>query len=439
MSSRKGGRPPGKRRRNQKSVFDWAPVRAAFFAGEYTQCRKLLEGAPSAESAIWLARMETRSNADPDAITRLLNMSPPDERTAAERDIWLASAYSTSDRALAHQLLDRALPVLRPYGEPYYRGLVTRSVLYFVAGEYEACLACTEELRRSPNALDRAQAYSHRSWIAAKQEDIRTQLSYLQLSVEQHLQCDPIDQYAFMHALVALGSLCREVPTHGVIDKLHAAVRHARRTEATDFSWFIMLRVLGWIDALQGDEISAVRRFRQAEACAPSAFWRVFCVVDRAELADAMDRDTAARDTLTEADEQAWALDWSSTRQEERIILVTLAELFATKDPARAQAYLAKFRSLRTGMHDRVGWVGDRRTRALQLSAQGAALLHLGDREEGIAMLNEAWEIFTAFEYDWRAALAALTLFEATDDGMWLERARKQIAPWPKSWIARRV
>lgn len=420
-------------------MFDWAPVRAAYFAGDYSKCRELLEGAPSAESAIWFARMDTRTNRYPDAIRRLLNISPPEGRTAAERDIWLASAYSASDRTLAHQLLDRALPVLRPYGEPYYRGLYTRSILHFLAGEFDACLPCLEELLQSPNAIDRAQAYSHRSWIAAKHEDIRTQLSYLQLSLEQHLQCDPIDQYAFMHTLVTLAALCREVPTQGVIDKLRTALGHARRGEITDFSWFILLRVLGWIDALQGNEISAVRRFREAEACAPSAFWRVFCVVDRAELANAMGNKTAAQDALAEADAQAWPLEWSSTRQEERIILLTLGELYATKDPARAQAYLAKFRSLRTEMHDRVGWVGDRRTRAFQLSAHGTALLHLGDRQDGIAMLQEAWAIFTAFEYFWRAALAALTLFEATSDDMWLERAREQIAPWPKSWIARDV
>ncbi|HET9097848.1 MAG TPA: hypothetical protein VFN37_14395 [Candidatus Baltobacteraceae bacterium] len=420
-------------------MFDWGPVRAAFFAGEYSRCRELLQGAPSPESVIWVARMEIRANRNPEAIALLLNMSPRDERSAAERDIWLASAYCESDRALTHQLLDRALPVLRPYAEPYYRGLHTRSLTHLLSSEFDASLRCIEELLESPYAIDRAQAYSQRSWIAAKQEDIRAQLRYLQLSLDQHLQCDPIDQYAFLHMLVTLGSLCREVPTDGVIDRLRAAFGYARKTEITDFSWFTMLRVLGWIDALQGDEVAAVRRFREAEACAPSAFWRVFCLVDRAYLSDAMDRQAAARETLAEADAQAWSLDWSSTHQEERIILVTLAQLYASKDPARAQAYLAKFRSLRTEMHGRIGWLHDRRTRALQLSAHGTALLHLGDREAGIAMLSEAWEIFTAFKYDWRAALAALTLFEATTDDLWRERARKQIAPWPDSWIARRV
>lgn len=419
--------------------YDWGPVRTAFFAGEYSQCRKLLESAPSPQSVIWLARMELRANREPKAIALLLDISPPDERSTAERDIWLASAYSSSDRALAHHLLDRALPVLRPYAEPYYRGLHIRGLTHLLAADFDACLRCIEELLQSPIPIDRAQAYSQRSWIAAKQEDIRTQLRYLQLSLEQHLLCDPIDQYAFMHMLVALASLCREIPTHGIIDKVRMAFGHARRTEITDFSWFMMLRVIGWIDALQGDEISAVRRFHDAEACAPSAFWRVFCLVDRAYLADAVGRGAAAHDTLAEADAQAWPLEWSSTHQEERIILLTLAHLYASKDPARAQAYLAKFRALRTDMHDRVGWVSDRRTRAFQLSAQGAALLHLDDREAGTAMLREAWEIFTAYEYGWRAALAALTLFEATNDGSWLERAREQIAPWPNSWIARRV
>jgi hypothetical protein len=62
--------------------------------------------------------------------------------------------------------------------------------------------------------------------------------------------------------------------------------------------------------------------------------------------------------------------------------------------------------------------------------------LHLGEREAAIGMLEEAWNIFSAFEYDWRAALAALDLYKTTGEMRWLEHARRQIAPWPRSWIA---
>lgn len=425
--------------RGPGTAFDWTSIRAAYLAGDYGECRRMLESAPQPEAQIWLARMDVRSNRDADGIARLLKIAPPNERLAAERDIWLASAYTSSDRPLGHKLLDRALPVLRPYAEPYHRGLYIRSMLHFVEGEYDACVPLIDELLQSENPLDRAQAYSHRSWISAKHEDLRSQLDDLERSLEQHLRCDPIDQYAFSHMLVSLAALCRELSTHGVIERLRHAVSCIIRSEITEHQYFSLLRILGWINALQGDEISALRLFNEAETCAPSAFWRVFSIVDRAELAHAMARKPAAREALATADEQASSLQWSSTKEDERIILVTIAQLYARDNPARAQMYLAKFRSLRTGMHGRLGWVGDRRTRALQLSANGSALLALDEREDGIAMLQEAWEIFTTFEYDWRAARAALTLFESTNDVIWLERARKQIAPWPNSWIARRV
>lgn len=425
--------------RSGNSKFDWEPIRSAYLAGDYAQCRHLLESAPADEAEIWLARMESRANHRPEAIARLLKIEPSEERVGAERDIWLAAAYDDSDPALAHRLLDRALPVLTPNNEAYCRGLYTRAQVHYLAGEYDRCLEICKELTHAHSARDRAQAYSLRSWICAKHEDTRSQLHYLRLSLKEHLSAEPVDHFAFIHMLVAFAALCRELPTHGEIDELRTGFARARRSDVTAFSWFMLLRLLGWIDVLQGDEISALRMFRKAQACAPSAYWRVFCIVDRAYLADATGSKASATKTLALAHEHASALEWSNTREDERIILVTIAQLYAESNPARAQAYLAKYRSLRTGMHARIGWVGDRRTQALQLCAHGTALLALDEREEGIAMLTQAWSIFTAFEYEWRAALAALTLFDATSDNAWLERARKHISPWPRSWIARRV
>jgi hypothetical protein len=136
---------------------------------------------------------------------------------------------------------------------------------------------------------------------------------------------------------------------------------------------------------------------------------------------------------------EAARLEWESTRDEERLVLLTIAQLYATENPAMAERYLATFRSLKTQMHLRMGWLGDRRTRALQLYPHGIALLHLGERSAGIEMLEEAWSIFSAVEYGWRAALCALDLYKATAQQPWLDRAVERIAPWPQSWIAREV
>jgi len=421
-------------------MFDWNAVRAAFFAGEYTRCRELLAAAPEPESRIWLARIDSRQVRYDDAMTRLLGFPIRDPQIGAERDVWLASAYANSgDLAMAHKLLDRALGVLQPPSEAYYRALHVRSISQYIAREFDAQQKTIAESLKSPHAVDRAQGYSHRSWIAARREDFRAQIRDLVSALEEHERSGYLDQYAFAISLFALSALCREIPTQGIIERVRIAARHVRHTEATASSRFELLRILGWIDALQGNEVSAMSRFRDAEAAAPSPYWNVFCLVDRATLARAMGRRHAARDLLRHADMEAGRLDWESTRDEERLVLLTIAQLFASENPALAERYLAAFRSLKTDMHLRMGWLGDRRTRALQLYPHGIALLQLGERAAGIEMLEEAWNIFSAVEYDWRAALCALDLYRANAEQPWLDRARERIAPWPHSWIAREV
>lgn len=421
-------------------MFDWTAIRAAFFAGEYTRCRELLAAAPDAQARIWLARIDSRQVRYDDALSRLLGIVMRDPQLAAERDVWLASAYAnSSDVAMANKLLDRALTVLEPPSEAYYRALHVRSTTQYIAREYDAQEKTIEESLKSPHAVDRAQGYSHRSWIAARREDFRAQIRDLVSALEEHERSGYLDQYAFAISLFALTALCRELPTEGIIERVRIAARHVRQTEATASSRFELLRVLGWIDALQGNEVLAMSRFRDAEAAVPSPYWSVFCLVDRATLARAMGRRHAARDLLRHADMEAARLDWESTRDEERLVLLTIAQLYATENPALAERYLAVFRSLRTEMHARMGWLGDRRGRALQLYPHGIALLHLGERAAGIEMLEEAWNIFSALEYDWRAALCALDLYKTTANRAWLDRARERIAPWPQSWIAREV
>lgn len=421
--------------------LDWRRIRSLYLAGDYASCRRLLEPAPGPLPQIWLARIEGRCGEKSAALQRLLALATADERMSAERDVWMASMYSHSgDYAMTHRLLDRALQVLRPPDEPYYRAQHIRGTTHYLAGDYAASWEPAQALITSADANDRAQGYSLRSWVFAKRDiDLRAQLRDLAASLEIYEQTDEPDQFTFVRTLYALAMLCREIATDGIIERVRKNAVRARANEATLFPLFQMTRVLGWFDALHGDEVSALRVWKQAEDSAPTPFWRVFPLVDRAYLADAMGRTITARELLSEADRQADGLEWSSTQDEERLILLTIAQLYVSHDPGRAQRYLAMFRSLKTQADGRMGFVNDARAKALQLYPQGAALVQLGELEQGIALLEHACEIFTAFEYGWRAALCALKIFEATGDVQWLHRAREHIAPWPRSWIARDI
>ena len=124
---------------------------------------------------------------------------------------------------------------------------------------------------------------------------------------------------------------------------------------------------------------------------------------------------------------------------EERSALLVLAELFSHHDPAVAEQYLARFRSLSASVLPMLSYGTDPRVRGFESYSQGLAWLRLGDAEEGKNALTEAWSIFEDFNYGWRASLCALGLYEATQDRSWLDRAARKIAPWPQSWIAKRI
>lgn len=422
-------------------MFDWQAVRGAYLAGEYSKCRVLLQSAPEPDATIWLARIDTRQGRDPDAIGRLSHLRCDDERIAAERDVWLAAAIrATGDFTRTHRLLDHALQVLKPHDEAYYRALYVRGLVYLVTGDLDATEPIVRAMLESPDVIDRAQSKALRAWVCAKRGNIRENLNWIHQAMHEHMRMEQPDQYGLAHTVLSLAVICREVAVpEEVIQDVRKAAARTSFVEATAFPLFQSVRVLGWVDALQGDEVSAIRQWRNAENMAPSEFWRVFCLIDRAYFAQVMGRSAAARETLAQADALASGLTWSETRDEERLILLTIAQLFSTHDPARAERYLARFRSLTTEMEPLSGWHGDRRARALQIYPHAMALLHLGEVEAAIPMLEEAWTIFTQVEYGWRAALAAFSLYEATGDQDWLQRAREQIAPWPRSWIASSV
>src|SRR6185437_13867163 len=101
------------RRVGSRGMFDWGPIRRAFFAGEYEKCRSLLEGAPRPRADLWLSWIDNRGHNTGEQIQRLLNIESDDAQLLAERDVWLAGAYnSTGQFDMAHQLVERALRVL---------------------------------------------------------------------------------------------------------------------------------------------------------------------------------------------------------------------------------------------------------------------------------------------------------------------------------------
>ena len=197
-----------------------------------------------------------------------------------------------------------------------------------------------------------------------------------------------------------------------------------------------VLRSFGWLDALDGNAISAFRELKGAAAVAPSATSRLLSMLDRAFLAQSMGERSFADDQLGEAMTFARGIKWEDARADDRTPLLVLAQLTAHVDPAAAVTYLTKFRTLQTiGMA--VTLSADPRLNAFMSLSAGIARAGLGDVEEAERLLQDAWSVFEAYGYEWRAALAAHHLFKITGARKWHEIAKTRIRSYPNSWLSR--
>lgn len=430
-----------KRRPAKPAHYAGGDFERLFLAAEYASCRELLRSAKATDrTTLQAARLDIREGRFVDAVERLSAMRASAPRSTVERDVWLGAALSaTGDFAEAHRLLNRALGRLRPEGELYDTALFQRAYAIWQERKYDELRAAVAPLLRSRFPLYRGRAHLLGSWEFVHRRDLRSQAAEYLRALDEFESMDPPDALIRLSTLFTLASLARELPLDHVASRVRQTYPALVPADGTRVQYFKLTRIMGWIEALRGDELAAFRHFRTAAQLAPSPFWRVLCMTDRAYLAETTGERAFALDQLAEAHETASALSWNAAEQEDRMALLNLAELFASIDPPVAQRYLALFRSLRTPMDSRMILAGDPRVRALETYPAGVALLRLGERDAAKKMLLEAWEIFRGFDYSWRAALCALALYEATGETRWLGQARAQAASWPQSWVARRV
>jgi DNA-binding CsgD family transcriptional regulator len=261
-------------------------------------------------------------------------------------------------------------------------------------------------------------------------------------AMDQLIPGDPLyDDAYFYTAAIAWMQHDHRAAEEAALVQLRSNDPNNRARAHIMLSWIALRRsdVLRQVDELQGNELAAFGSFKKAGKLAPSEHWGVLCYLDRALLARNTGEAAFSAEQLQEASEIAQRVSWSEVTGEEREALLILAELHAHENPAVAEQYLARFRALKSSVTPMFSYGSDPRVRGFESYSQGIAWLRLGDTEEGKAALTEAWSIFEDFSYGWRAALCAMGLYEATHDKRWLDRAARRIAPWPKSWIARRI
>lgn len=204
---------------------------------------------------------------------------------------------------------------------------------------------------------------------------------------------------------------------------------------------FACLRALAWHAFLCGEQADADRLFATAFSDAPSPAWKVLAHVDRAFAAHlAGDETTFARE-ICSAQALAEAVDWAATRDEERMALIAMAVLTAPKEPRSAERWIALYHRLHAhSLPERVEASHEsRRVQAYQKYADGCIAAVLGSKAAAVPLLCDAYRLFSCFGLVFRAALAARTLYEITQEPHWLDTARSHASAFSKSAFAKRL
>jgi len=426
--------------KTSRQGFDARDFENALKAADFERCRELVAGRETVETVLAAARLGIREREFADVIGMLSDF-PEDPREARnERDVLLGAALGYSrDYVAGRRLIDRALNDLVPNDALYDDALYYKAAISWMQHDHRKAEEGALLGLQSADANNRARAHVMLSWIAVRRSDVMRQVEELEKALDELDLAEPADEFFRANALFTLSLLCRELPLHDTAARVRSIYDALPWTVGLQLERFQVTRFLSAVDELQGNELSAFGGFKKASRLAPSEHWSVLCYLDRAMLAKNTGEIAFATEQLQEAHEIAQRLSWNDVSGEERSALLVLAELFAHNDPSVAEQYLARFRSLTSTVVPMLAYGTDPRVRGFETYSQGVAWLRLGDTEEGKAALSEAWSIFEDFNYDWRAALCALGLHEATRDRRWVERAARKIAPWPQSWIARRV
>lgn len=420
--------------------FDLAAFGSAYRAADFERCRQLLEYSNTLEAVLAGARLALRENRFVDVIGALSDFPSLPAELRIERDVLLGGALgSTRDYVAGRRLVDRALNDLQPGDLLYEEALHFKAVIAWMQHEHREAEEAAQAQLNSIDANHRGRARIMLSWIALRRGEILQQAEELQRALDEFEDTSEPDQYYRASAVFTLALLCRELPLHDVSGRVRRIFDTLPWTNALQLEHFQVTRLLAGIDELDGNELAAFAGFKRAMRLAPSEHWTVLCFLDRALLARNTGETAFAAEQLQDAHEMAQRISWNEVKGEERSALLVAAQLFADEDAAIAEQYLARFRSLGSNVIPLLSYGSDPRVRGFEAYSQGVSWLRLGDAGEGKNALSEAWEIFEDFKYDWRAALCALGLYEATRDRRWAHRAARKIDPWPRSWIARRI
>lgn len=281
-----------------------------------------------------------------------------------------------------------------------------------------------------------AESEALRGWIAVREERYRVAGLHFgrALTATQEQDGDPRLWARTIHGALMIAS--------DVIDlRLGRRARDAYVRRAS--SWPATLRTervnieqcLRNLALLEGDMNAAFAAARAAAVYAPTLAFAALAELSGAELSRILG-DRAARDIQLR---RAWShireASWGEVDTEQRMTLTTFALEAATSMPAEARKAITIYRSLGAKPKPQNALEDDRRVVAFDLWAAGRLCELVADRDGAIRRYTESQELFSALEYDVRAALVALDLERLTHSGDYRRLVAVVLRRAPNAWI----
>ena len=282
-------------------------------------------------------------------------------------------------------------------------------------------------------------AYAYRAWMHAANGDYAAHKTDLGRAVAFATAptAEPVDVATLAASIHALAQAGFETADGDAVADARRAADAIAWTPDVGKLRYTTARAFGWDAFMRGRAGEAQWTFKDARSLAPTLVWRVLAHLDRASVARFSGNEFWAAEELAQADALAYDIAWGSTFDEERQLLVMFAVLHAPTDAPRAQRYAAMYSRLGTeNLDPGSGLKDDRRAIAFRRYAEGRIEQTLGRKGAAVAALEEAYRIFDAASYRYRASLAATALAELTGEERWSAAGIRHAAAYPDCPLA---
>ena len=277
------------------------------------------------------------------------------------------------------------------------------------------------------------------AWSAVLRSDISESLRRLvDLATFLLSSADASDAILLARCVRGLSGILRDSFSNDYFENLVEFVARVPWIDELAEHRFYVMRSLAWAYALHGSERKSHQCMFELLDEPHSAHQRAMLFADQAYFVLATGCDDMAQPLLDRAIEYANGITWTSAG-EDRLALLNLAILAAERQGDQALGLLKLYDGIAVPLCKTLALAHDRRLRAYEDHARGAALGAVGNLPDGIRLLKCAFATFSSIGFAWRAASVALWLHKLTSERKWLREAESAVAEFPKSAIAREI